>query len=279
MVYFLMAPTLTYQIVFPRTPRVRFYKVVSFVLRLFVVACLMFFLTAQVITPNLQNLAQDLETTGGRFTVGILSEYALKLSIANMYCWLLVFYGFFHLYLNLTGELLRFGDRVFYRDWWNSSEMSAYWRLWNTPVHYWLVRHVYFPCVRWGMSKTAATFSVFFLSAVVHELLISTPFHMVRPWIYLAMMGQIPLVWMTKLLNKRLPGSSVSNIVFWLAFFVGQPMCVLLYTIDYQAMKLGSSWVIENKHYCWASLLGNACETAVAGVTTAVAGSGGADEL
>jgi len=44
-----------------------------------------------------------------------------------------MFYVYFHLYLNLFAELLRFGDRVFYRDWWNSSEVSAYWRLWNTP--------------------------------------------------------------------------------------------------------------------------------------------------
>jgi hypothetical protein len=28
------------------------------------------------------------------------------------------FYAIFHSYLNLTGELLRFGDRLFYRDWW-----------------------------------------------------------------------------------------------------------------------------------------------------------------
>ena len=225
------------------------------------VGALFLFLTAQVITPYLKSLAQDLEATSGHFTVDILAEYALKLSLANMYCWLLMFYGFFHLYLNLTGELLRFGDRVFYRDWWNSSEVSAYWRLWNTPVHYWLVRHVYFPCVRLGMSRFAATFSVFFLSAVVHELLISVPFHMIRPWIYMGMMMQIPLVWFTKALNERLPGSSMSNAVFWMAFFFGQPLCVLLYTIDYQAKAIGSTWMIENQ-YCIANIVGRSCGAA-----------------
>ena len=33
---------------------------------------------------------------------------------------LLLFYLFFHCWLNICGELLRFGDRQFYRDWWGA---------------------------------------------------------------------------------------------------------------------------------------------------------------
>lgn len=125
-------------------------------------------------------------------------------------------------------------SKVFYRDWWNASEVSAYWRLWNMPVHYWLVRHVYFPSVRIGLSKTGATFVVFFLSAVLHEVLISVPCHMIRVHSFLAMMGQIPLIFLTKMIDKKYPGSSIGNIIFWVSFcFVGQPMAMLLYTIDY----------------------------------------------
>jgi MBOAT, membrane-bound O-acyltransferase family len=134
------------------------------------------FLIAQIVAPNLDNLLKDLEASGGRYTYSILADYWLKLTITNTYLWLLVFYFYFHLYLNLFAELLRFGDRVFYKDWWNSTEVSAYWRLWNIPVHYWLVRHLYFPCVRHNLSKTTATFLVFFFSAVIHEVLISIPF-------------------------------------------------------------------------------------------------------
>jgi hypothetical protein len=35
-----------------------------------------------------------------------------------MLVWLLGFYTFFHLWLNILAELLRFGDRTFYKDWW-----------------------------------------------------------------------------------------------------------------------------------------------------------------
>jgi len=131
--------------------------------------------------------------------------------------------------------MLRFGDRVFYADWWNSSTISAYWRLWNKPVHYWLVRHVYFPCLRLRISRTGATFIVFFLSAIMHEVLVSVPFHMIRPWSFLGMMFQIPLVAITKYLYRKYPGSSIGNIIFWISFcVVGQPMAILLYTVDYQ---------------------------------------------
>lgn len=118
---------------------------------------------------------------------------------------------------------------VFYRDWWNASEVSAYWRLWNMPVHYWLVRHVYFPSVRLGLSKTAATFVVFLFSAILHEVLISVPCHMIRIHSFLAMMGQLPLIFLTKMIDRRFP--SIGNVIFWILFcFVGQLMAMLFYT-------------------------------------------------
>lgn len=41
------------------------------------------------------------------------------------------------------------------------------------------VRHIYFPALRAGLSKNAASTLCFLLSAVFHELLVSVPFHMV----------------------------------------------------------------------------------------------------
>lgn len=38
--------------------------------------------------------------------------------IPNHIIWLLFFYWFFHSSLNFMAEILRFGDREFYRDWW-----------------------------------------------------------------------------------------------------------------------------------------------------------------
>ncbi|GKY96977.1 hypothetical protein MPSEU_000656600 [Mayamaea pseudoterrestris] len=233
--YFWFAPTLTYQIAFPRSQNVRWLKVVGILVRMVIAVAIFTFLVAQVVSPALANLVLDLEQTNGTYNLQMMGEYWLKLSVANTYLWLLMFYVYFHLYLNLFAELLRFGDRVFYKDWWNSSEVSAYWRLWNCPVHYWLIRHLYFPCMRMKISRSASTFLVFFVSAVLHEILVSVPFHMIRPWSFIGMMMQVPLVAITKYLYRRYPGTSVGNLIFWLSFcVVGQPMAVFLYAVDYQ---------------------------------------------
>jgi diacylglycerol O-acyltransferase-1 len=76
---------------------------------------------------------------------------------------------------------------------------------------------------------------VFFFSAVIHEMLVSVPFHMIRPWSFAGMMMQIPLVGLTKYLSRKYPDSSIGNVLFWISFcVVGQPMAALLYTVDYQ---------------------------------------------
>jgi len=238
MFYFWFCPSLTYQIAFPKIPRRRWSKIGSIVMRGIVCVSIFTFVAAQVVSPTLAGLVEDLEASGGTYTASMMAHYWLKLCIANTYLWLLVFYFYFHLYLNFFAEILRFGDRVFYKDWWNSAEVSSYWRLWNMPVHLWLVRHVYFPCIRSKMNRTAATLFVFFISAVMHEMLVSVPFHMVRPWSFIGMMMQIPLVAVTKFLYRKFPGSSIGNMIFWLSFCViGQPMAIMLYTVDYQYKK------------------------------------------
>jgi diacylglycerol O-acyltransferase-1 len=82
-----------------------------------VVIALFTFLTAQVVNPALAGLITDLEATNGTYTYQMMAEYWLRLSVANTYLWLLMFYFYFHLYLNFFAEVLRFGDRVFYKDW------------------------------------------------------------------------------------------------------------------------------------------------------------------
>lgn len=68
---------------------------------------------------------------------------------------------------------------------------------------------------------------------------------MVRLWSFFGMLGQIPLVYLTKYLDRRFKGSSIGNVIFWLTFCVlGQPVAILLYSIDYaqlQAISVGGA--------------------------------------
>ena len=109
--YFWFAPTLTYQLAYPRLPYIRWMKVLSLTGQLIICILLVVFIAAQLIAPNLDLLVRDLEASSGELRTQTIGDYLLKLSISSTYIWLLVFYGFFHCFLNLTAEILRFGDR------------------------------------------------------------------------------------------------------------------------------------------------------------------------
>lgn len=119
--YFLMAPTLTYQLNFPRSPSIRIRYVTTVLLRLLVVFTLIVFSFEQYIKPALATSISPIRDSN---LIGLL-EGLLVLSIPNTYIWLLGFYFYFHLYLNLFAELTRFGDRVFYR-----GKLSLLYYLW-----------------------------------------------------------------------------------------------------------------------------------------------------
>lgn len=39
------------------------------------------------------------------------------------------------------------------QDWWNAATVGDYWKLWNMPVHKWLLRTVYFPAMAAGIGR------------------------------------------------------------------------------------------------------------------------------
>ncbi|KAG6723300.1 hypothetical protein I3842_03G201400 [Carya illinoinensis] len=231
--YFMVAPTLCYQPCYPRTPALRKRWVVRQLLKLIIFTGVMGFIIEQYINPIVKNSQHPLK---GNLLYAI--ERVLKLSVPNLYVWLCMFYCFFHLWLNILAELLRFGDREFYKDWWNAKTVEEYWRMWNMPVHKWMVRHIYFPCLRNGISKGVASLIAFLVSAVFHELCIAVPCHMFKLWAFIGIMLQVPLVMITNYLQNKFRNSMVGNMIFWFIFCIlGQPMCVLLYYHDLMNRK------------------------------------------
>ncbi|KAG2712862.1 hypothetical protein I3760_04G145700 [Carya illinoinensis] len=117
--YFMVAPTLCYQITYPRTPYIRKGWVVRQFFKFIIFTGVMGFIIEQYINPIVKNSQHPLK---GNLLYAI--ERVLKLSVPNLYVWLCMFYCFFHLWLNILAELLRFGDREFYKDWWNAKTVE-----------------------------------------------------------------------------------------------------------------------------------------------------------
>ncbi|KAF4999442.1 hypothetical protein FGRMN_2464 [Fusarium graminum] len=239
LVYFWWAPTLVYQPVYPRTDKIRWVFVAKRVGEIFGLSAFIWVASAQYAAPVLRN---SLDKIASLDLMSIL-ERLLKLSTISLVIWLAGFFALFQSFLNALAEVLRFGDRSFYDDWWNSESLGAYWRTWNKPVYTYFKRHLYMPMIGRGWSPRVASFVVFLVSAILHEILVGVPTHNIIGVAFLGMFLQLPLIALTKPLESRKLGHTgkiVGNTIFWVSFTIfGQPFAALMYFYAWQA-KYGS---------------------------------------
>jgi diacylglycerol O-acyltransferase-1 len=171
--YFWMAPTLVYQPVYPRTSHIRWPFVAKRVLEMLGLSVFIWLTSAQYASPVLRNSLDKIATLDWTSIV----ERIMKLSTISLIIWLAGFFALFQSYLNALAEVMRFGDREFYGDWWNSPSVGAYWRSWNKPVYHFMKRHIFSPLVGRGWSPFMASLMVFTFSAALHEILVGVPTH------------------------------------------------------------------------------------------------------
>ena len=76
------------------------------------------------------------------------------------------------------------------------------------------------PTLRSTNSKVMSMFVVFLFSAVFHEFIVSVPFRTNSMYAFGAMMMQIPLIVITKSLNKITNGSPIGNIYIYIIIYL-----------------------------------------------------------
>ncbi|XP_018023397.1 diacylglycerol O-acyltransferase 1 [Hyalella azteca] len=226
--YFLLAPTLCYELNFPRTSRIRKWFLFRRALEVLVLSNLVMALFQQWMIPSVKNSFKPFSDMDFIRTW----ERLLKLSIPNHLLWLTCFYIVFHSFLNTTGEILRFADRHFYDDWWNAEDVGTFWRLWNLPVHKWAVRHLFVPVMKYSHNKFFASLLVFLFSALLHEYLVSVPLQMYKIHVFIGMVLQVPLITVSQTVARTL-GCRWGNIIVWSSLILGQPLGILVYFHDY----------------------------------------------
>lgn len=237
--YFWWAPTLVYQPAYPRSPGpVRWIYVVKRLGEAFGLGVFIWFISAQYAAPVLRNSLDSIDA----LDLTSMVERLLKLSTISLVIWLAGFFALFQSFLNALAEMLQFGDRSFYDEWWNSPSLGAYWRTWNKPVYSFFRRHIYSPMLGRGWSGRSAMLVVFTVSALLHELLVGVPTHNIIWVAFLGMMFQIPLIALTGFLEKLTSpaGKLIGNCIFWVSFTIlGQPAAALIYFYTWQ-YKYGS---------------------------------------
>lgn len=229
--YFLACPSLVYEPYFPRTKRRRWNFIFRKSLEMLACFALEYALLTQFLLPVL----------AAPSPYGPLMEIA-KLAMPSMAVWLVGFYAIFHCMLGVVAELLLYADARFYDAWWSATSLDAFWRLWNKPVHEFLLRHVYVEGIHYARwNKGWALFAVFLISAVAHEIVFSASFKTARPWFALGMLAQMPLI----ALSKRFKGSRRGNFVVWFSLFLGQPLIEILYFREWMATKKGQFFCVD----------------------------------
>jgi len=217
--YFLCAPTLVYELSYPRTKTIRPGYIFEKCITAIGVFSVLHIIVNKYLTPVLLQV----------HTMSVF-EAVTSLIMPFLFCYVLVFFIMFDLICNGFAEVTRFSDRQFYTDWWNSTTRDEFARKWNKPVHEWLLRHIYLEGLKsFKGDKFSATLATFLCSSIVHELVVSVMFRMFRPWMFVLQMTQVPLIF----LGRFLKGTRAGNFFFWFGMVLGPPLLAILYCREY----------------------------------------------
>nr|XP_046250914.1 diacylglycerol O-acyltransferase 1-like isoform X2 [Scatophagus argus] len=209
--YFLLAPTLCYQRDFPCTPKVRINKLLHRLLEMWI-----------------EPIFQRSENSFSSMNITTRVEHLVGLVAPTHFLWLLFFF-LTHSYLNFWAELLCFGDRHFYGDWWNATSLITFWKNWNIPYQKWCQRHVYTRLVEKNVAQSCAELLVFLMSAVLCECMIALPLHSCRLWIFIMMVLELLVA---VFLGNHFQGNYGNGLV-WLCLLLGPPLAVTTYFHDH----------------------------------------------
>lgn len=178
----------------------------------------------------MRDAAFRLETPSTPFEILIiLLENISLLLFPFTITFLLVFLVIFEYLLGSFAEITCFSDRLFYHDWWNSTDWLEFSREWNIPVHRFLQRHVY-GASRPHMSRPVATGVTFLISALAHELVLFCITKKVRGYGFVCQMLQLPIIMVQRLpwMRRR---KVLNNVLFWCSMIYGLAMISSLYVL------------------------------------------------
>ncbi|KAL5006760.1 hypothetical protein ScPMuIL_015566 [Solemya velum] len=217
--YFLFAPTLVYRAPIQgqsialkpgdktpgTTPVIRWNYVVSNFAQ--VLACLFYtyYIFERFCVPVFRHFSQEHVTPKAL----LLSVFGCMLPATLVL--IIGFFAILHSWLNAFAEMMRFGDRMFYKDWWNCTTFAGYYRTWNVVVHDWLYTYIYKDCskVLGRKKRPMAMAAVFLISAVFHEYVIVLSFNFFYPVLFVMFAGAgFAFIFLTDKVNQGVGMSS-----------------------------------------------------------------------
>eukprot|EP01121_Diplochlamys_sp_Union-15-3_P009209 TRINITY_DN2497_c0_g1_i2.p1 TRINITY_DN2497_c0_g1~~TRINITY_DN2497_c0_g1_i2.p1 ORF type:complete len:562 (-),score=61.64 TRINITY_DN2497_c0_g1_i2:13-1668(-) len=234
-VYFLFCPTLLYRSSYPRTPRIRWSKVVHHLLETGSCTFYTYVVFDRYCVPEYRKTGQEPYS----FQTFVLSIFSSMLPATLVF--LLGFFGILHSWLNAFAEITQFADREFYRDWWNAKSFSEYYRKWNGVVYDWLHAYAYMDVVRYctqkkkldqAKSRIVGSLIVIWLSAIAHEYIIACAVGFFYPILMLQFAGPgLVFIYLTQSFKEH----RFSNLFMWTMLLIGNGLLMILYSREFYA--------------------------------------------
>lgn len=151
-------------------------------------------------------------------------------SIVGILILLSAFYMFFHCWLNMFAEILQFGDRLFYDDWWNSTTPKEFINKWNIIMNNWLYTYIYkdiYVHIE-SISKNTAKFIVFVFSAITHEIHLWFTLQFAFP----ALLFQYVVFGLITSFFGGCNNRPIPKLAFWFGVAFGTGHIISLYTME-----------------------------------------------
>jgi hypothetical protein len=239
--YYLFIPTFNFQLRYAKKAKINKFLLLKRIIETICLWFSFFSMVAYFVVPMIEESDSIFikETTiFEKFT------YFIRLSLTCTFSWILMFVAVFYGYCEAISELFKLADRRFYLDWWNSLNISQYWRLWNLPIHNFFLCHVSNPLTSLGLNRHIINTLVFVMSAIFHEYLISLALKRFYTWTLITFSLQYFYILFETAFMKffKLENSIFGNYIFWaMLCFYGQPTLILQY---YFYVKYGQNFTL-----------------------------------
>lgn len=248
-IYFLFAPVLIYRTSYPRTTTpIRWTFVWARSMEILAAVYYFIYFYERFIRPYYREFG----VTTPHWSALIECFYGMLMP--STLCLLLFVYMLLYSIQNLFAELLHFGDRRFFTNWWNVTNYRDYFIKWNCLVQDWLYEYIYKDCYSYVSSnRYVCSFLVVTISALVHELLIGLALQLFLPINYICF-GILSYIIMFLPLRGRF-----GNVIVWLLIIFGVALQMSFYSMEAFAKmncpkKLNDNLLDKLVPYIWTCI-------------------------
>ncbi|CAH2351483.1 sterol O-acyltransferase 2 [[Candida] railenensis] len=222
-------PVVVYTLHFTRTKKIRWAYVAEKVIGIFGIIFLMLLVADNMMYPLVLRAIKAREELPVPERIVQYCFILLDMMPPFLMEYLFTFFLIWDSILNAIAELSRFADRDFYGPWWSCTDWAEFARIWNRPVHKFLLRHVYHSSLSTlNLNKGQSSLFTFIISSVVHELVMYVIFRRLRGYLLLLQMSQLPLIMIGN--TKFMKGKKVlGNVICWVGFISGPSLICTAY--------------------------------------------------